>query len=75
MSYQRMLPFLLLNILVSAAVMLAILWWWDRRVPEPDSAAPVISQEINQEIPPPERENAPEVAESPEEDSVSETST
>ncbi len=31
MSFRRMLPFLLLNILVSAAVVLAILWWWEGR--------------------------------------------
>jgi LysM repeat protein len=74
MSYQRMLPFLLLNILVSAAVMLSILWWWDRRVPETDPAAAVLSQEISEEVLPPERENAPEVEESPEEDPGSETS-
>ena len=31
MSFRRMAPFLLLNILVSAAVVLAILYWWDGR--------------------------------------------
>lgn len=31
MSFRRMAPFLLLNILVSAAVVLAILYWWDTR--------------------------------------------
>jgi LysM repeat protein len=31
MSYRRMLPFIFLNIVVSAAVVLAILWWWDGR--------------------------------------------
>ncbi|MBK7917421.1 MAG: LysM peptidoglycan-binding domain-containing protein [Chloroflexi bacterium] len=31
MSFRRMVPFLLLNILVSAAVVLAILYWWDGR--------------------------------------------
>lgn len=31
MSLRRMLPFLLLNILVSAAVVLLILNWWERR--------------------------------------------
>jgi LysM repeat protein len=34
MSFRRMLPFLLLNVLVSLAVVLAMLWWWDRREPE-----------------------------------------
>ena len=33
MSFRRMLPFLLLNILVSAITMLAILYWWDNRSP------------------------------------------
>jgi LysM repeat protein len=31
MPVRRMLPFILLNILVSAAVVLAILYWWDGR--------------------------------------------
>ena len=31
MSFRRMAPFLLLNILVSAAVVLGILYWWDGR--------------------------------------------
>ncbi|MCA9872256.1 MAG: lamin tail domain-containing protein [Ardenticatenaceae bacterium] len=31
MSFRRMVPFLLLNVLVSAAVVLAILYWWDGR--------------------------------------------
>lgn len=31
MSFRRMLPFLLINIVVSATVMLAILFWWDNR--------------------------------------------
>ncbi|MBE2221754.1 MAG: lamin tail domain-containing protein [Anaerolineae bacterium] len=31
MSFRRMVPFLLLNILVSAAVVLVILYWWDGR--------------------------------------------
>ena len=35
MSLRRMLPFLLLNVVVSAAVMLGILYWWDIQNPEP----------------------------------------
>lgn len=31
MSVRRMLPFILVNILVSATVVLAILFWWDNR--------------------------------------------
>ena len=31
MSFRRMLPFLLINIVVSATVMLAILFWWDSK--------------------------------------------
>ena len=31
MSIRRMLPFILVNILVSAAVVLALLFWWDNR--------------------------------------------
>lgn len=33
MSFRRMLPFLLLNVLVSAMTMLAILYWWENRSP------------------------------------------
>lgn len=34
MSVRRMLPFILINIVVSAAVVLAILYWWDARESE-----------------------------------------
>ncbi|MDX1414461.1 MAG: lamin tail domain-containing protein [Candidatus Promineifilaceae bacterium] len=34
MSFRRMLPFILINILVSATVVLAILWWWESRQEE-----------------------------------------
>ncbi len=36
MSVRRMLPFLLLNIVVSAVVSLAILYFWDNRSPQTD---------------------------------------
>ncbi len=43
MSFRRMLPFLLLNVLVSAVTVLAVLWWWDGRnaaeLPAPDPLA------------------------------------
>lgn len=43
MTIRRMLPFILINILVSAAVVLGILYWWDGRqsvdtTPTPDTA-------------------------------------
>jgi LysM repeat protein len=45
MSFRQMLPFLMLNIVVSAVVILSILFWWDRRdnpssdvIPEPTAA-------------------------------------
>lgn len=38
MSLRRLLPLLLLNIVVSAVVVLSILFWWDRR-DRPDQAA------------------------------------
>lgn len=41
MSYRRMLPFILLNIVVSASVVLAVLWWWDSRGEE--SPAPAVA--------------------------------
>jgi LysM repeat protein len=34
MSLRRMLPFLLLNVIVSAVVVLGVLYWWDARQPE-----------------------------------------
>ena len=34
MSFRRMLPFLILNVIVSATVVLAVLYWWDARQPE-----------------------------------------
>ena len=37
MPVRRMLPFLLLNIVVSAVVVLAILYFWDNRSPETES--------------------------------------
>ena len=48
MSTRRLLSLVLLNIIVSATVVLTILWWWDGRNKEPDpaleatSAAPVV---------------------------------
>nr|BAG55477.1 putative peptidoglycan-binding protein [uncultured bacterium] len=39
MSLRRMLPFLLLNVIVSATVVLAILWWWDGRDQAAEPAA------------------------------------
>ncbi|MBE2198557.1 MAG: lamin tail domain-containing protein [Anaerolinea sp.] len=39
MSLRRMLPFILINIVVSAVVVLAILFWWDNRGAQPDEVA------------------------------------
>lgn len=40
MSFRRMLPFILINIVVSATVMLAILFWWEnQRTPAADLVA------------------------------------
>lgn len=33
MAFRRMLPFILVNVLVSAAVVFGILWWWEGRQP------------------------------------------
>lgn len=44
MSFRRMLPFILVNILVSASVVLAILWWWEGRKEDTLTAvAPVVA--------------------------------
>lgn len=74
MSFRRMLPFLLLNILVSAAVILAILWWWDGRTPEPEPVAAVLTQLSPEEVLPPDAGNATEVDEQPVEEPGSPTS-
>ena len=37
MSSRRMVPFILVNILVSAATVIAILYWWDSRQPETEA--------------------------------------
>ncbi len=56
MSYRRMLPFILLNIIVSAAVVLTILWLWDGRKEEPVTAVavPTVGPQVaapQQEVP------------------------
>lgn len=43
MTYRRMIPFLLLNIFVSAAVTLSILWWWDGRQPASAELDPAVA--------------------------------
>ncbi len=45
MSFRRMIPFLLLNVLVSATVVLGILWWWDGRSPQTFIDSPGIQDE------------------------------
>lgn len=41
MSLRRMLPFLLLNIVVSTAVILGVLYFWDRRAPAEPVTTPL----------------------------------
>ncbi|MEZ4591567.1 MAG: LysM peptidoglycan-binding domain-containing protein [Chloroflexota bacterium] len=41
MSARKMIPFLLLNVLVSAVVVLAILYWWDNRGEGPETAVSI----------------------------------
>lgn len=74
MSFRSMLPFLLLNILVSAAIILGILWWWDGREPEVEPVTAVLPQEIPEEVLPPDMGNSPVVGESPVEEPGSQTS-
>ena len=62
MSYRRMLPFLLINIIVSATVVLAILWWWDGRNEEPQeplAAVPGVPQVDIPQVETPAAEPAP----------------
>ncbi len=52
MSFRRMLPFLLLNILVSAVTVLAVLWWWDgRNATETPAADPLAQPTVVAEAP------------------------
>lgn len=44
MSVRRMLPFILINIFVSAAVVLAILFWWDNRQSQQPETAMIAVQ-------------------------------
>jgi LysM repeat protein len=46
MSFRRMLPFLLLNVFVSLAVVLSVLWLWDRRQPEPEAVAAALTTAV-----------------------------
>jgi LysM repeat protein len=39
MSFRRMVPFLFLNVIVSAVVVLSILYWWDGRAQTPTEIA------------------------------------
>lgn len=43
MSFRRMLPFLLLNIVVSASVVLLVLTFWDRRNNPPEEAVAAVA--------------------------------
>lgn len=79
MSFRRMAPFLLLNILVSAAVVLGILYWWDKRdrpveaenmvlvTVTPTAVPPAIAtpQPAQPQDPTPETEAAPPEEEGP----------
>ena len=51
MSVRRMVPFLLLNIVVSATVVLGILYWWENRQAEQAESA-VARQNIEELAPP-----------------------
>lgn len=66
MSVRRMAPFLLLNIVVSATVVLGLLFWWDGRNQPPDAPAaspsPVVTTPAVLEPPPPAEADAVEVA-------------
>lgn len=50
MSFRQMVPFLLLNVLVSAAVVLGVLFWWDGRNEGPASAE-AVATEVAQILP------------------------
>lgn len=64
MSFRRMLPFLLINIVVSATVMLAILFWWDNRnvsetaVSIPPTATIALATAVSSQVNPPPAETS-----------------
>ena len=44
MAFRRMLPLIILNVIVSAAVVLAVLYWWDsRQEPEAVESPPTFA--------------------------------
>jgi LysM repeat protein len=49
MSFRRMLPFLFLNIVVSAVVMLGILFWWENR--DSGEVDPVVETAVTPTLP------------------------
>lgn len=61
MTFRQMMPFLLLNVIVSAAVVLAVLFWWDSRQPDTATAAAptAISQANPAALPTPAQLEAP----------------
>ena len=46
MSFRQMLPFLLLNVVVSAVVVLSILFWWDNRGGDGAATEPTAAAEL-----------------------------
>jgi len=74
MSFRRMLPFLLINIVVSATVMLAILFWWDSRdmsetaVSIIPTATVPLATAVSQDNPSPAETSAEETAPEEEDD-------
>lgn len=74
MSFRRMLPFLLINIVVSATVMLAILFWWDNRdvsetaVSIPPTATIALATAVSSQDNPPPAETGVEEPVAAEED-------
>ena len=79
MSFRRMLPFLLINIVVSATVMLAILFWWDNRdmsetaVSIPPTATVALATAVSQDNPLPAETDDEEAAAVEEDDTPTHT--
>ena len=47
MTFRRMLPFIILNVIISASVVLAVLYWWDsRQEPEVIEGRPTIAASL-----------------------------
>jgi hypothetical protein len=55
-SFRRILPFIILNVIISAATTLAVLYWWDKTqrpvLPDPRIFSNITTPQVGSTIPP-----------------------